>query len=312
VSRAPLDVGGGQEPTAEEFEIARQVVQKSRIVVMLEPHLDHEVGRPRTLPLVALLVALQINALRRHHQAHLVEAARVLNAMCEDQRRRLGIRAWDESETYPRVERLFVDVCTLLEDGVAGVDATWFANALVRASVPADMLMSHSVAVDGTDVETWGRLRGSTIHVDLDGEAAETQLIDETSAAPLTKTGKRKTARVLAIGPDGRKQYTKDPDARAGHRSAKGNRTSGPYVGYELHLAAQTRDVRWTNYTDKITLGPEVPSVITACALVPAGTHRGKAVVDQLIATKDEFFGFDDVVWDPGYSLCRPPPPPTR
>jgi hypothetical protein len=115
-----------------------------------------------------------------------------------------------------------------------------------------------------------------------------------------------KTAKVFSIGRDGRKQYTADPDARAGHRSSKGNRSAGPYVGYELHLAVQTRDVHWTNYIDRTTLGPEVPGVITTCAFVPAGSHRGNAIVDALIASKSGVHAFNDVVWDPGYSLCQP------
>ena len=102
-----------------------------------------------------------------------------------------------------------------------------------------------------------------------------TQLVDDAATGPRIKA-KIKTAKVFGIGPDGRKRYTADPDARAGHRSATGNRNAGPYVGYELHLAVQTRDVRWTNYVDKTTLGPEVPGVITTCNLVPAGSHRGR------------------------------------
>lgn len=305
MSRPPLDTGDGVTPSAAELERARQVVARTGVVAAIEPRLVHEVGRPRVLPLLALLVAFQVNALRRHHHAHLVEAARVLNAMTDQQRGSLGISNWDPTETYPRVERLFVDLSRVLEDADDGHDATWFANAFARASIPNDMVMSRSLAVDGTDVETWGRLCGSTLHVDLDGEAAHTQLTEETSAVALTKRGTVKTARVLGVGPDGRKQYTKDPDARAGHRSAKGNKNAGPYVGYELHLAAQTRDVRWTNYSDRITLGPEVPAVITTCRLAPAGTHRAKAIVEQLIGSK-EFVPFDDVVWDPGYSLCQP------
>jgi hypothetical protein len=97
--------------------------------------------------------------------------------------------------------------------------------------------------------------------------------MDGTQPPPVTKK-KVKTAKVFGIGPDGRKRYTPDPDARAGHRSATGSRSAGPYIGYELHLAVQTRDVRWTNYIDKTTLGPEVPGVITTCNLVAAGTHR--------------------------------------
>jgi hypothetical protein len=306
VSRAPLDTSGGRPTSNAELQIAQRLIRRSGIAEVLGPAMAVEVGRPRELTLEGLLVALQLNALHQHHRAHLVAAARVLNALTGDQRRELGMKRWDPDEAYPRVERLFVAVCNLLESGDAGVDATWFANQLARAAIPKGELVSRSVAVDGTDVETWGRLRGATVQVDLDGEAAETQLVEETSAVRVTKKGKVKTAKVLAIGPDGRKQYTADPDARAGHRSAKGNRNAGPFVGYELHLAVQTRDVRWTNHVDRTTLGPEVPGVITTCNLVPAGSHRGDAIVEALIASKPEVQDISDVVWDPGYSLCQP------
>lgn len=73
-----------------------------------------------------------------------------------------------------------------------------------------------------------------------------------------------------------------------------------------MHLAVQARDVRWTNHVDRTTLQQEVPGVITACNLVPAGTHRGNAVVDSLVASKQAGTQLQDVVWDPGYSLCQP------
>ena len=305
MSRAPIDTGGGRPTSAAELNIARQIVRRSGIVGVLGLHLDACVGRPRQLSLEGLLVALQINALHRHHRAHLVQAARVLNALTDAQRASLSIRGWDPDEAYPRVERLYLRLCAVLESQEAGVDAAWFANQLARAAIPIDVLTSASVAVDGTDVETWGALRGSTFTVELDGEAAETQIIDG-EPAPVPAKVKVKTAKVFSIGPDGRKRYTADPDARAGHRSSKGNSSAGPYVGYELHLAVQARDVRWTNYIDRTILGPEVPGVITTCALVPAGSHRGDAIVEALIASKDEVHPFNDVVWDPGYSLCQP------
>jgi hypothetical protein len=77
---------------------------------------------------------------------------------------------------------------------------------------------------------------------------------------------------------------TEGGDHRAPYGSATGQRTAGPYVGYELHLAVQTRDVRWTNGIDRTTLGPEVPTVITTCNLVPAGSHRADSIVSDLIA----------------------------
>src|ERR1019366_3755919 len=172
-----------------------------------------------------------------------------------------------------------------------------FANQLARAAIPNDVLTARPVAADGTDVETWGALHGEATMVDLDGEATDTQLSD---FGPQSRTQRPvRRAKILGVGPDGRKRYTVDPDARAGHRSATNSRSAGPYVGYELHLAVQARDVRWTNHIDRTTLEPEVPGVVTTCNLVPGGTHRGKAVVDRLIASRGPSTPLEDVVWDP-------------
>ena len=46
--------------------------------------------------------------------------------------------------------------------------------------------------------------------------------------------------------------------------------------------------------------------MITTVNLVPAGTHRGRAVVDALIDAKQQGNQLSEVVWDPGYSLCQP------
>jgi hypothetical protein len=301
--RAPLDLSRGRPTSGAELNVARQLVERSGVVEALEPTMDAKVGRPRHLSLLGFFVACQLNALNRHHQGHLVEVARTINAFTEKQRRDLGVTNWDPDETYPSVTRLFTRLCQVLDSGEAGIDATWFANHLARAAVPKEFLVSHSVAVDGTDVESWGALHGEATTIELDGEAMETQLIDE-GAGKKPKQLFRK-AKVLGVGPDGRKRYTADPDARAGHRSATNSRPAGPYVGYELHLAVQARDVRWTNHVNGTTLDPEVAGVITTFNLVPAGSHRGRAVVDELIAAKDGGHEINDVVWDPGYSLCK-------
>jgi hypothetical protein len=203
--RASIDTGGGRATGETDLQIARQVIEKSGVLPVLSPLLETGVGRPRTLPLEAFLVAAQLNALHRHHQGHLVEIARILNAMTPEQRASLGIGKWDPAEAYDRVERLFVSLCRVLEerpvvDGVE-IDAEWFANRIMAAAIPAKFKTSSSVAVDGTDVETWGALHGDCTTVELDGEAAETQLMEEKA----TKRRAVRKARVLGIGPDGRK-----------------------------------------------------------------------------------------------------------
>lgn len=306
--RAPVDAHGGRVTSPTDLQIACRIVDRAGVVPVLSPLLDSEVGRHRTISMRGLLVALQLNALARHHRAHLVEAARIINPLTDDQRGELGIVRHDPEQTYNRVDRLFNRLRDVLDaghviDGVR-VDAKWLANRLAAAAVPKEFRTSSSVAVDGTDVETWGALHGDPVTVDLDGEAAETQLMDD-GTVPKPKKPARK-AMVLGIGPDGRKRYTVDPDARAGHRSATNSRPAGPYVGYELHLAVQARDVKWTNGIDKTSLSGEVAGVVTCFSLVPAGTHRGRAIVDDLIKAKAAGEPIDDVVWDPGYSLCTP------
>lgn len=123
-----------------------------------------------------------------------------------------------------------------------------------------------------------GCLHGDSTTVEFDGEAAETQLMEP---APTKRKAVHK-AKVLGVGRDGRKQYTVDPGARVGHRSATNSRPAGPYIGFELHLAVQTRDVKWTDGIERTSLGPEVAGVVTSFSLVAAGTHRGRAVVDDI------------------------------
>ena len=302
--RAPLDSSGGRPTTAHELQLAVGIINRSGVVESIEPLFVAEVGRHRVINLKAFLVACQLNALARHHKAHLIEIARVINALSDEQRAELGIDRHDSKLTYDRVERTFTKLADVLDAGCAGIDAKWFANSLAQAAVPEEFQQSRSIAVDGTDVETWGALHGDAVTVDLDGEAAETQVMDD-GTVPKPKKAARK-AKVLAVGGDGRNQYTVDSDARAGHRSATNSRPAGPYVGYELHLAVQARDVKWTNYIDKTTFSDEVPGVITCLSLVPAGSHRGRAIVDDLVEAKQAGAPIDDVVWDPGYSLCQP------
>ena len=281
--RPPLDAAG-RPTTAHELQLACGIVDRSGVVPVLRPHMDAEVGRHRTISLRGLLVACQLNALARHHKAHLIGVARVINALTDDQREQLGIVDHDPERTYDRLERTFVKLAAILDGGFPGITARWFANQLALAAVPEEFRTSSSVAVDGTDAETWGALHGEATTVTLDGEAAETQLAEE-GAVPKPRRPQRK-ARVLGRGADGRNIYTADQDARAGHRSATNSRPAGPYVGYELHLGVQARDVRWTNYIDRVNLSEEVPGVVTSIGLAPAGTHRGRAVVDHLIAAK--------------------------
>ena len=309
----PVDTSGGRAPTEAEFAAAREIVERSGVLPVLEARIDSPVGRPRSLSVQGFLVGAQLNALRRHHQAHLVEIARTLNALSPAQLELLGVRCWDPKEAYDRVARLFVKLVAALQRGwdadVQGttvrIDAGWVSNRIAQASIPNELRISASLAVDGTDVETWGALRGDAETVEVDAETDDGTEEEDAASGSERRRGPRRRARVLGIGPDGRKVYTADPDARAGHRSSTNSRSAGPYIGFELHLAVQTRDVRWSDGIERVTLSQEVPPVVTNLALTAAGSHRANAVVPGLVAAKEAGQPIEDVVWDPGYSLCR-------
>jgi hypothetical protein len=107
------------------------------------------------------------------------------------------------------------------------------------------------------------------------------------------------------VGSDGRNVYTKDPDARAGYRTGNANHPGGSYIGREAHFGVavpklvNTDTVRWAKF------GPDVAPFIVTADLVPAGTHRAKAVIDSLIdASRRGLCG--DVIADGGYTVMNP------
>jgi hypothetical protein len=302
--RAPIDTTPRSRAGPSEFSKACKLVAECGILSVLQDRLDSTVGRPRSLNVQGLLVAMVVNGLRRHHQGTVAEVARVLNSFTPEQLDDLGVRGWNPKEAYDRADRLFIKLAEALESGwetvVDGIstriDAPWFLNRMTSASLAGLPVKSKSVAIDGTDVETWGAVRWTR---------GQRQVDEDTR----TVSGHRKRQgklQVLDTDSDGREVYTADPDARAGHRSATNSRPQGEYIGYELHLGVQARDVVSSDGIERITLGPEVPPVITTVAFVPAGSHRADAIVPTLIAAKDRGWHVENVVWDRGYSQLRP------
>jgi hypothetical protein len=127
-----------------------------------------------------------------------------------------------------------------------------------------------------------------------------------THARPPSKRNGKNTnarnARALEIGPDGRKVYTKDRDARAGKRSATNRRAAGLYVGRELHIGVAVPRIGKTDTTAHVSFAPAVPRVIMFADPVPAGSHRGKTVMPHIVAAHRDGF-CEDVVADAGYTL---------
>ena len=194
--RPPLDHTGGRPTTAHDLQLASGIIDRSGVVPVLGPLLDAALGRHRTLTVRGALIACQVNALARHHQGHLIEVARVINAMTYEQHHSLGFTKQDPVQTYDRLDRLFLKLTAVLEAGHPGVTAMWMANAIANAAIPDEQRQSATVAVDGTDVETWGALHGDLASVHLDGDASATQLIDD----PPRAKGPKRRAKVFGRG----------------------------------------------------------------------------------------------------------------
>lgn len=88
----------------------------------------------------------------------------------------------------------------------------------------------------------------------------------------------------LEIGPDGRVIYTKDPDARAGHKNANREGPAGVYRGYVARIAVACSTVDYFGDLDPYpdpdddrSILEEVTSYITALIVDSAGTNPGPA-----------------------------------
>jgi hypothetical protein len=297
--RPRLWMRGKRPPSDEEFTGAVEQVRSTGLCNELEPYVDLTGGRPGTIPLRALLVCMQLNAMAHHHKGHVAETARTMVSLSCHQQMALGLRDTNPETIYKRVDRKFNALSRALqslaqtEPGIVNR----FVATVARSTIDPTLCESRTVAIDGTDLETSARLRAGGEPI-LDGDA-EYPNIDHAA------NSRKRTARVLGVGSDGRNIYTADTDARAGHRSATNSRAAGLYVGYEVHTAVQARDVTWTDYVERVKFGPPVPAYIVSASVVPAGTHRGGSAIPMVESAVEAGWDIREVVWDGGYSLNR-------
>jgi hypothetical protein len=205
---------------------------------------------------------------------------------------------------------------------------------VIAASCEDDLVLRHSVAIDGTDFPTFARLQAAEDEVEADVEEADDEIVDEELLAHRRKFAerrrreraesgraargpgkKRRKATPLAVGPDGRNVWTKDIQARAGHHSHRSSEPAGFYQGYEVHPVVETRDAHpgrgrkkqgLPNGMPWSHLGPAVARLVRGIVVTPAGGHRGRAAAELLLDMNRRGAGIDDVVVDGGYSLARP------
>lgn len=135
-----------------------------------------------------------------------------------------------------------------------------------RADVPQ--------SIDSTDYETHYRRRSWKHHMkpDMPDTALPEDDFSEGKAPSVNEPGWPRT------GSDGRLQHTYDPDARDGYRAGKNLGRKGIFVGWDLHLSADTPGLGLAG----------CPPLIRAAATYPAGSDKSVAGLHLLAALTRE------------------------
>ncbi|WP_201772103.1 hypothetical protein, partial [Streptomyces clavuligerus] len=298
------------------------LVERSGLLPAVEAALHHQVGAPRKFTARALLTGLAVHALRLE-EMHLTRILTTFDDLPPSARRDLGLSG---PVTYRMLWHAYTVLVRALDNGtlavphhhpghqagtgagaapggpghcpVAGcpyepVTVSTFTGRLLNASLPDGFSLTGALAVDSTDFETWARRRarsGREPDVDPDHPPVTKDTPKLRRRCPPDDPGYPRT------GHDGRLQHTIDPDAREGYRSGTNGAPGNVFCGHDLHLAVQTR----------ARGGGEVPFVVTAIHLAPAGSHKGRAgiaLIDQHLAHHPHT---GEVVADRGYSYCTP------
>ena len=292
-----------------------RLVRQSGVVEVLEAVVPHRSDAARRTSIRLVVVASLINAVRTNHKGQISLMTAVINNLPPTVLNWMGSPDWTD-DGYDRVQRLVAKIAATLDEGpiytdpatgqTFRVDHTWYTQTLLFASIPPELVRNCAISVDGTAMETWAALHTDPTAIVLDGDYRKddpaAQAHQETAHKKSKKQKKR--AKVLGVGPDGRNIYTKDPDARAGWRTATKSEPAGFYQGRELHLGVAVPSIAWTNRVDQLTFGPQVPQVILSAQLVPAGTHRTDTVIPALLELHDKGI-INEVIADPGYTLAK-------
>jgi len=304
-------------PNATFANSVAEMILDHRVTIVLEGVVPHRTDAVRRCSIPLLLAAMVISHSQKDaSKGAVIDYVRVINGLTDAQRDKLGAPNWQEHGGYDRAVRLFNKIAKLLREGttwvdqhtgeIINVDTDWYVQRSITTADMRQLAAGCAAVIDGTAIETASRLHIDAASIPFDGEYRK----DDKDAIKHQKIAKKKEernvekakAKVFAVGPDGRKQYTLDPDARAGWRTATAAQTAGFYVGAELHLAVAVPPIEWTNGVDRITFGNDVPQFIVGASYTPAGTNRTDAVIPMI----EELVGADlytDGGADARYSL---------
>ncbi|CAL8979489.1 hypothetical protein CELL_03200 [Cellulomonas sp. T2.31MG-18] len=320
--RGARDLTGGRPPTTSELEWAIQIVDNlgSGFLNGLTDAVGENLGRPGSVLARHVLIAWLLTAYEPTATAAHVRVVQNLLSLTPAQREQIRLpelpanrayaRVWDKTDAV--IKALDAGFEIPVGSGVVRVDLDWFVDALMTSAIPEHLPTSRTRAVDGTDWETCGQFVAATREYDGETPADTDGDVEEHHKKVVAL--RRSLKDRVPLGLDGRPIYTKDCDARAGHRSANNRHSASLYIGYELHLGVQVRDFGYQGKPNEVVLGTDVPNFITMARLTPAGADRVDAVVPALAkevvpaaggrwAPDGQGDALASVIWDRGYSI---------
>jgi hypothetical protein len=175
-----INFGGARSPRTGEIDEALADVRRSGVVPILSARLHRRADAERRLSLLGFHVALTLHGWTKGHQMHLVDVVRLINALKPETLRLLQMAEWQYAGSYDRFQRLHTRIASALQQGwmhvdrltgeSSQIDLNWYRGRVVGAPVPPDLVRGCALAIDGTGMETWGRLHGDRSTVDPDGE----------------------------------------------------------------------------------------------------------------------------------------------
>jgi hypothetical protein len=272
----------------EPYELAREaeaLIDEADTHKFIEDLLDganKKPGRPRGLPVKALFIALQMMASQGGF--FLNDVPKVINAFSPALKKRLGLnKLGARAITFRQVGHLMSRIDHVLrqefEEKDYGDDSRFrdfdhVFSALATAGAHDEAGNSLSVAVDASDIATWGTIKNVRKPV-FDPETGELVMNDE--GHPIYEV------------------YKKNTDLDAGARGNDDASHKKGMFGYYLTAGVSVRDVD----------GPEVPRALVGARFRPANhknTEMGFAVVGD-VAQKRGRLG--DVLVDRGYTASH-------
>lgn len=144
------------KPAAAEVRRAETVVDASGLPDRLDKLVraaDRRPGRPSELPVRAFLVGLLLTA--QQGTPHLVRVAALLSGLDHNSRKRLGVDR-PGGITNRQVHRLFGRITELLGTAHEPGAMDDICDALLDATQPAERHGTTSLAIDSTEMPSWG------------------------------------------------------------------------------------------------------------------------------------------------------------